>query len=257
MSYILDALKKKETETTEAVPDLKSQHYHSEFEDDSSLNWKPIAVVAGILLSIALVYLAYSLGQKQKAETVPSHKPELQLVETAEHEKVQEKEQETVPKQTPEVTTIEQTNAAQNKLQVESKPLEMNTPVVQKVTPVVIQPRRVEPAPGQEESVVDNSIAEAQVATEAVANIDESADVPNDIATNTVNSDLQGLPAIRYTSHVYADNQKDRFVMLNGRSLGIGQRLPNGVKIVDILEDDLIISYQGKDYQIPSLTDIE
>lgn len=242
MSYILDALKKKETENAEAVPDIQSQHYHSEFETESSLNWKLIALIIGLIVSAAIVYFAYSLGQRQessdKSDVVVEQSSKLEE-DTAAVESVR---QEAVESQS--VTSRTQEKAV---LQVEAKPIEVKAPVVQKVAIPKPKPTKVIVAnnPTAQSTPSEDIVESAQVAT---------IEQPKAVAAN---ENLDGLPAIRYTSHVYADAPKDRFVMLNGRSLGIGQKLPNGLKIVDILEDDLMVSYQGENYKIPSLTDIK
>ncbi len=242
MSYILDALKKKETENSEVVPDIQSQHYHSEFETESSLNWKLIALIIGLIVSAAIIYLAYSLGQRHEFSEESS-------IAVEQSNDLKENAAAVQSDSSSAVGTESVTNQAQDKavLQVEAKPIEVKTPVVQKVAIAKPKPEKV-------------AVAKDQVTQDLPPEVINDSTIGATRAepiTEIISDNFEGLPSIRYTSHVYADAPKDRFVMLNGRSIGIGQKLPNGVRIVDILEDDLMISYQGESYKIPSLTDIK
>ncbi len=244
MSYILDALKKKETESNEAVPDIKSQHYHSDFEEEDKNHWKYIVILLAILTVLALLIVAYNYGKQVDSSD--------RVVEELESSLSQRTESEVKKSEQNEAVSIEQvdfevTKDNENKIEVATKPIELHKPVVQKV--VLPKPKPVSSAT---QKVSNDSKAEPS----NVVNSQASEGDVNDSKNLAINDDLGALPAIRYTSHVYADEPKDRFVMLNGRALGIGQKLPNGVRVEDIYEDDLLVSYQGKTYQIPSLTDV-
>lgn len=224
MSYILDALKKKGAANSdeETVPDLKSQHYHSEIEDYNSNSRKFILIILAVLSVLLVIYLAYLFGKDQK--------PNL----------VQQEPSQRVISESQVTTSFEEKNNEVIDLQVETKPIELKEAVVKKVA----QHKVVQSSNGQIKKTTRQS-KKNTAKKEAIT-----------VSTGVLDKNLSALPAIRYTSHIYADNAKDRFVMLNGRALGIEQKLPNGVKIIDILENDLIISYQGKQYKIPSLTDV-
>lgn len=228
MSYILDALKKKESEEKESIPDLSSQHYHADFEKETSNYLKVFFMIFVPVLIAAVLYFAYWLGTNEKNSL-----PEITLSETSENVKG---------------SVLVATDNADSKivlnessdLKIESKPVELNKPVVRKV----ILPK------------VERSNNTALVSKN---NNNATADLSVGLSSSpsdSINEDLSTLPAIRYTSHVYADMPKDRFVMLNGRSLGVGQKLPSGISIVEILENDLVVSFKGKKYKIPSLTDV-
>lgn len=231
MSYILDALKKKESEEKESIPDLSSQHYHTDFEKEAPNYLKVFFMILGAVLITAVLYFTYWLGTNEK-----KNPPEIKLSETSENVKGK--------------ALVAEDNADSDiilnespDLKIESKPVELNKPVVKKV----ILPKVERSNSTQVTALVSKKTNKA--------NADSSLETTGS-PSDSINEDLSELPAIRYTSHVYADMPKDRFVMLNGRSLGVGQKLPNGISIVEILENDLVLSFKGKKYKIPSLTDV-
>ena len=60
-----------------------------------------------------------------------------------------------------------------------------------------------------------------------------------------------GLPALHLDLHVYAQNPKDRFVMINMHRLGEGDSLPDGVRVEAIRPDGVVLSYRGTQFLLP------
>ncbi len=231
MSYILDALKKKESSNEQSVPDISSQHYHTEFAEDNT-GLSPIVWIVFVVLVVAIIaYLAYQFGQSANSEPVTPIAINDDTLEKVSPVKVSK--------------TLSKANgqSSTNELKVESVPIEVGTAVVEKVKrSSKIQTRQV----------TDSS----RVVQGTDAQLPATAQNPAVSTPELIDNNLSALPKIRYSSHVYADSPQDRFVMLNGRTYGIGESLANGVKIEDILEDNLLVNYRGKTYKIPSLTDI-
>lgn len=75
---------------------------------------------------------------------------------------------------------------------------------------------------------------------------------------NTVSKKItkSDLPKIIYTTHIYATQPGDRFVMLNGRAYAEGDKTQEGFLIKEILENDLLIVYKGQEFTLPSLEDV-
>ena len=60
-----------------------------------------------------------------------------------------------------------------------------------------------------------------------------------------------GLPALHLDLHVFAENPKDRFVMINMHRLGEGESLPSGVRVEAIRPDGVVLSYHGTQFLLP------
>ena len=59
------------------------------------------------------------------------------------------------------------------------------------------------------------------------------------------------LPALHMDLHVYDPNPRKRFVMLNMQKLRQGDALANGVTVVKIRPDGVVLSYQGREFLLP------
>ena len=60
-----------------------------------------------------------------------------------------------------------------------------------------------------------------------------------------------GLPELHLDLHVFADRPEDRFVMINMHRLGEGASLPNGVHVEAIRPDGVVLSYHGTRFLLP------
>ena len=60
-----------------------------------------------------------------------------------------------------------------------------------------------------------------------------------------------GLPDLHLDLHVFADRPQDRFVMINMHRLGEGGSLPNGVQVVAIRPDGVVLTYRGSRFLLP------
>jgi len=56
------------------------------------------------------------------------------------------------------------------------------------------------------------------------------------------------LPPLRLSMHVYAEDPARRFVILDGRRLGEGAALAEGIQLREIRRDGLVLSVRGDDY---------
>jgi len=74
-----------------------------------------------------------------------------------------------------------------------------------------------------------------------------SGDLP--LYQQVVTSD--GLPPLHLDLHVFAKSPQDRFVMINMHRLGEGGSLPNGVHVDAIRPDGAVLSYHGTRFLLP------
>ena len=58
------------------------------------------------------------------------------------------------------------------------------------------------------------------------------------------------LPDLRLDLHVYAANPAERFVFINMRKLREGESLPEGVRVDEITQNGVELSYRGQRFAI-------
>jgi general secretion pathway protein B len=58
------------------------------------------------------------------------------------------------------------------------------------------------------------------------------------------------LPDLRLDLHVYAANPAERFVFINMRKLREGESLPEGVRVDEITQNGVELSYRGRRFAI-------
>ena len=63
--------------------------------------------------------------------------------------------------------------------------------------------------------------------------------------------DSAGLPSLHLDLHVFADRPRDRFVMINMHRLGEGDSLPEGVRVETIRPDGVVLTYRGTRFLLP------
>jgi len=61
----------------------------------------------------------------------------------------------------------------------------------------------------------------------------------------------KSLPSLHLDLHVYAADPDKRFVMINMQKLKQGDSLPDGVKVVSIRPDGVVLSYEGRRFLLP------
>lgn len=66
---------------------------------------------------------------------------------------------------------------------------------------------------------------------------------------------LTDLPALSFSAHMYASDVQERWVRVNGTRLYEGQSLEEGVTLVAIEPQHVILAYRGHEFSLPALTD--
>ncbi len=61
------------------------------------------------------------------------------------------------------------------------------------------------------------------------------------------------IPSIFYNQHNWSSNPGQRSVVLNGQEYREGQQLKAGLRLVEILEESIVLSFQGTEFQLQSL----
>lgn len=60
-----------------------------------------------------------------------------------------------------------------------------------------------------------------------------------------------GLPRLHLDLHVYASDPRNRYVMINMHRLQEGDALPDGVQVIAIRPDGVVLSYRGSQFLLP------
>jgi len=62
------------------------------------------------------------------------------------------------------------------------------------------------------------------------------------------------LPTINYSAHVFAEDNRNGFVVINGQKQRVGSKLSNGIYLEKIEQDAIILSYDGLVFKMPAMT---
>ncbi|MBV34655.1 MAG: hypothetical protein CMP47_04255 [Rickettsiales bacterium] len=236
MSYILDALKKNKPENDkDQVPDLSSDHAseydYSNFDEENSLKrwlWPSVVMVLVLIVAILTFMLlnpsADEAYQQMAQRNVASNNKNLSGFSDTKAGSIKSESSTATVNPSSSSDTSMSNDATTNEPVVVNKPLQVAEPVVQKVARPNVSARVKETPPQRVQA-----------------------------AKNVTKSDL---PKIIYTTHIYATQPDDRFVMLNGRAYAEGDKTQEGFVIKEILENDLLIVYKGQEFTLPSLEDV-
>ena len=84
---------------------------------------------------------------------------------------------------------------------------------------------------------------------------------PSDTVSNPLNiTDLpadvqQQIPAMTFSSHIYSDDAKFRMVNINGKLLHEGDMVANGLRLVRITEEGVVLTFEGYTFEVSVLHD--
>lgn len=270
MSYILDALQKKENEGKNSdVPDIASQHHYSPFEDEAksnSITWLLLGIISLLLLGLAYSFFFKSTYSNEALRNEPSSQKVIQpAAEDLSLKNVSQLDNKVQPAEillnddilSKEAIALKD-STAQAEVTIKKIPLEKTALVLEKIEPakkavatslpIETTKPRIATAESQEEVASDENLKNDYLQ-------EESLILSKDVSQPEKGENSE-LPKIIYTTHVYASKQKDRFVMLNGKAYSVGGKLSRNFWVKDILENDLLLSFKGKDYLVPALTDV-
>jgi general secretion pathway protein B len=66
---------------------------------------------------------------------------------------------------------------------------------------------------------------------------------------------LTQMPSMSFSAHMYASNPQDRWVRVNGRRLGEGEYITDGLLIKQIESEKVVLSFRERDFTMNALTD--
>jgi general secretion pathway protein B len=105
------------------------------------------------------------------------------------------------------------------------------------------------PEASQPAAIAPQAAAPASQAAPVIAQ-NSSADVPT---LDGLPLDFrQSLPTLHMDVHAYATRPADRFVVINLRRYAIGDNLPEGPRVVDIVPQGVILEFHGTRFLLPA-----
>lgn len=239
MSYILDALKKAESERKMGgVPDLHTQPVSRLAQHEKSASWnRPLLVGAGLLLAVSAVLLTWfkpwhttggnPVPPARQAVIAPTPQIEAksavpQIATTAPAAIVP-------PSPPPPLAERQPTPSAAPA----KRPVEQRTPVAQ--TPGTSETRsasKPEPLPPPKQAA----------AASADTRVPEFSELPEAIRRE--------IPAFTFGGYLYSSSPTDRTVLVDNRLLHEGDQIAPGLTLERMMPKEAVLNYLGHRYRI-------
>jgi general secretion pathway protein B len=256
MSYILDALKKSEKKRMQAtVPDVLTAQEIVYHEPKARRLWPYLIVAALIINALAVVWFAPWKSKKSSA-----------VVESGVVTKLASKEPDTTAVSAEKTTSASAAAPAQSDADAVKPP--EDTKSVHGADATRPHVPTVKGEGEKKKSGIHNSETDAKAtrdtkteappettATAAPAEPKHPADVtpvPNKVysLSELPLSVQQKLPSFGISVFLYSDNPASRMVKINNKMLREGDYLSEGLKLDEIRQDSLILSYQSFRFRV-------
>ncbi len=235
MSYILDALKKSDSERKQGdVPNLQTVHIPIELET------KTPKILYGFI-SVLLLVLALMLGM-----IISDNKTDIVFVKEESH-------------------VTEKADLDRSTSDVLKQKNQSNVVSQQTITNKKSQLTEPKPVPVQKNSSVKPSTPkEAHMASEKKPAIVQQK---QNLKKKTVNlSEVpflhempeyvqQSIPQMNFAGHVYSTDSKNRSVIINNHAMSEGDVLVEGLDVVEITPSGVVFSFQGELFRVDILQD--
>jgi len=220
MSYILDALKKSEQERGHGnIPDVQTVHSSSlNYDNQKKTYWPYILITVAVLNLLAIVY--FIANRESPPQIIAATQPATTDDGAANKTETDKKERKTQTKPETAVDTEAEPVAINNKKIIATKTVAAENP-----------------APQQEETVLQVATKTDKAANNAQAEIIDYYDLPESIKSE--------LPAIIITAHVYSSTPSQRSIVINNNFMEEGEYVLDGLVLYEITPDGAVFDYQG------------
>ena len=250
MSYLLEALRKSERERQEKspIPSLQTPAVEWESGEEARTRspWLMVAVLAICLNTILLAVLVWRFGFANDSDTARTGADSHTVAPAAGQ----------APAQTEAVTSAA-TTAMPPVIILQQPAQQTPAVIVREREPITARAatdntRSVRPLPAAQAPLNDNRRSDSAAAPAPVENLagtDGELISVHELPLAT----RQQLPPLSMNSHIYANNARDSFVMINGMSLSPGQAISDGVQLVAVVPEGAVLSFQGQRFLLPAL----
>ncbi|MBI4687372.1 MAG: general secretion pathway protein GspB [Nitrospirae bacterium] len=248
MSFILDALKKLEHKRQQgSVPSLLTTHDMPARKPKIRSLW--LYLLLGALLLNAGVLLVWlkpwhsgnqainkeSIGQASAVKKTVKETSDKYIRETAGHyntEKAKSPDTNAAEKALPNTATVKKAPEAKQDKTVTQDQTAAIKADSQKPAPPAIT------SPNNSEAKQSNAAEENQSNNKLL----EKDELPLSLQ--------QELPSLSIAGHIYSDNPSSRAANINGQIVREGETMSNGIKLEEITEEGIILSYKGRRFSM-------
>jgi general secretion pathway protein B len=245
MSYILDALRKSESERRQGrVPDLghQVQFVHKPGKKRRSAgSWIAIGLVLNaVVIGLALWFWLPEQAEQPGAPVAETSTPDPEVAQSG---AIERPEPAPVPEQAE--TPVDEPAAASGAPAIDQD----------QEMPVIIRPgQQPEPYAANEPTLIvpGESLASVSSAGDPSAPAELPARVPHLVELPL--SFQKSIPDLTFNSHVYSNQASSSRVMINGNYLRIGQSF-SGIRVEKITEDGVVLSKDGRVFRVGVVRD--
>lgn len=282
MSYILDALRKSESDRyQEKLPELGGAAPIWLRKKKKNAVWPWIIAIALLINAVVLAYLFWP-RQPSAVQTVADNltlaapvqpvTPSVQASTTPSADAVPAAPQ-SPAKQAMPVST--ETRSVQQPLFEQAQPAFVRQPLAPlpdedlagsepeeeviigpgyQVRPSSDAPVVAEPVEASSDEMTMAPVSEAESAPVEFESAPE--ETPDDIPQieDLTAAEQQMIPALKFSSHIYSSNPESRRIVINQRYLREGQSV-QGIRVVEITEEGVVLGVSGMVFRIPVLRD--
>lgn len=271
MSYILEALKKSQRDRELGqVPDLTTEFYTDTLETKSSMG--PWIISSVVIALVALLIALYAVfGRQLDAPKVPEiqvQDPMLNLPQISEPAAPKAKEQATTPSQPQKAIASIETEVQSTARPV--APVQKKIPQQTPKEKVPATPPPIEPPPRQTEvERIRQEYAQMQAQEKQQPKIrSQEREAPASVspppakkaaavttahpAAHELPTDVRSrIPPRNIMLQSYSENPADRFVIMNSVKLHQGQSTADGLQVLEIRVDGLLLGFEGYEFFQP------
>lgn len=245
MSYILDALKKADSERQHGkMPDIYSNQPHNDALEKEESDWnKPIVWLLAVLIILLMAFLVYiNLYRISPAGALPSAQVAPPTVQNTPSSTVAQTAPIAVP--LPATVAVENTPA----------------PITAPAEPVKLQPSQKLSAPAAKEKHKNHEKHEKRPASASKPSAAKKASVTkeSDLAIETVSTTFRDLPlniqneipTVTVGGYIYSANRTECQLLINKLLLHEGEQVAPGLTLERMMPHSAILNYKGYRYRI-------
>jgi general secretion pathway protein B len=231
MSYILDALKKSENERqSQALPDINAVHERPHLQSVNKQKIWPIILIVVLILNVSGIWFVWQRTPPLNETSANTPENSAILADSVFKE------------------TTETEHVAQQKL-----PDTIVTPlgVQEVVQEILITPQDLfKKSPS-------TSIAQSlgQESPQDLVNKPLASDQPVKRITALPTNIQRQIPDLRFSSHLYADDDSFRMVNINGSIFHEGDYIAEGIRLERISEEGVVLNYLHYTFEISVIRD--
>jgi hypothetical protein len=218
MSYILEALKKSKQERQgEETPHLHVVHGPPSFKAHSSKNGRSVLLVGGLLMVLGLVGLAYYFASTKPSSQIenPSNSVTVREIEIR-SQFFEQAEEATLVVQNSEFMPVRST-----RIEESHQPVKITSDRLKKV--VTRTGENVGAAPSGE-----------------FHDLPYRVDLPPEVQRE--------IPKFKFAGHTYADDPKQRMIIINNQILREGDGVDLDTTLVSIVWEGVVLKYKGIEF---------